>query len=277
MTISLGQQTRAAVAEPELPRAAALHAGGGGDLHPLEHVLELAAVGVCVHPHRAADGPGDVDAELDPRQSGPGRARGDRRQPRAAAAHRFAAAPRRSRASSRSSFTTRPATPSSAISRFEPEPTTFTGLRPAAPRRAARAAPASLPGAREVLGRATRAHRRQASEREVGRHGRGQRQGRSSRHQPAPERIDVSGAHHQAQVALAQQVLAARARRPRTSAASTRVSRRRRLRPPRRSSARSPPGAPRRARAPDRRRAPRSRRARASARPNSRASDAVRE
>ena len=40
---------------------------------PLEHRAELAAVGVRVHPHRAADGAGDVDAELEPGEPPAGR------------------------------------------------------------------------------------------------------------------------------------------------------------------------------------------------------------
>ena len=85
-TISFVAEVRAAVAEAELVGGAALGAGGGRDLDPLEHAREVAAVGVRVHLHRAADGPGDVHAELEPAEAG---ARGEGRglrEPGAAAA-----------------------------------------------------------------------------------------------------------------------------------------------------------------------------------------------
>ena len=77
---------RAAVGEAELVGRAALAAGGGADVDPVEHRRQLAAVGVGVHAHGAADGAGDVDAELDAGEAELGGARGDLRQPGAAAA-----------------------------------------------------------------------------------------------------------------------------------------------------------------------------------------------
>ena len=81
-------QVRVAIAEPQLGRHAALRPLGGNDLDPLERFCKLAAVGVCVHPHRAADGAGDIHPELDPRQPRLRRARRDRRQPGATATHK---------------------------------------------------------------------------------------------------------------------------------------------------------------------------------------------
>ena len=56
------------------------------DVDPLEYPRELAAVRVRVHPHRAAHGPGDADAELDPGQPGLRGSSGHRRQAGSAAA-----------------------------------------------------------------------------------------------------------------------------------------------------------------------------------------------
>src|SRR6185295_8467220 len=69
------------VGEPELVGGAALGSGGGADRHPVERPRELAAVGVRVHPHRPADGAGDVDAELEPGEPPAARLGGRRRQP----------------------------------------------------------------------------------------------------------------------------------------------------------------------------------------------------
>ena len=85
-TISLSDEVRAAVAEAELVGSPALGAARGRDLHPLEHAREVAAVGVRVHLHGAADRAGDVHAELEPAEPGPGGEGRGLRKPRAAAA-----------------------------------------------------------------------------------------------------------------------------------------------------------------------------------------------
>ena len=79
-------QVGAPVGEAELAGQAALGAAPGDDLGPLEHAREVAAVGVGVHLHRAADGARDVHAELEPGKPGARRLRGCGREARAAAA-----------------------------------------------------------------------------------------------------------------------------------------------------------------------------------------------
>ncbi len=74
------------VGEAELVGKASLGPRRTGYLDPFEHARELTAVRVGVHPHGTPDGAGDVDAELDPRQSEAGRRRSDLRQTRPAAA-----------------------------------------------------------------------------------------------------------------------------------------------------------------------------------------------
>ena len=97
---------------------------------------QLAAVGVRVHPHRAADGAGDADAELDPGQAERGRPRGGLRQAGAAAAEE-AVGVVLYRGEGSVQFQDKSAKPRSATSRFDPEPTTPTS-RPSSrgPRRA---------------------------------------------------------------------------------------------------------------------------------------------
>ena len=80
---SCGRRSRA-------PAGGGAVAAGAGDLDPLEDRRQLAAVGVGVHPHRAADRAGDVDAELDPGQAL--RARRGPRPPAAARRRRRAGA-----------------------------------------------------------------------------------------------------------------------------------------------------------------------------------------
>ena len=168
------REVRAPVGEPELVGLASLGAGGGRRSRPIEHPSELAPVGVRVHPHGSADAAGDVHPELDPRQAGTRGEGGDRGQPRATAADDpLARRARSARARGRASATS-PGTPSSATSRFDPEPTTATGsarvVRPSA------AAPTScrlIARAREVLSRAARADGRQARQRLLPQHARG--------------------------------------------------------------------------------------------------------
>ena len=95
-TTSPGAQVRAAVGEAELVRGAPL--GSRRRVQTSTHSSDprqLAAVGVGVHPHRAADGAGDVDPELEPGQAP---ARGLRGRPRAGGRRRR----RRTRSPSRS-------------------------------------------------------------------------------------------------------------------------------------------------------------------------------
>ena len=70
-----GKDVGAAIGEAELGGLAALGARSGADRGPLERPRELASVGVSVHPHSAADAPGDVDPELEPGESPAGRLR----------------------------------------------------------------------------------------------------------------------------------------------------------------------------------------------------------
>ena len=179
---------------------------GRRDLDPLEHPLQLAAVGVRVHPHRAADGAGDVHAELDPRQAPPApRARrpraGARRRRRRSVAPRRRSPPARGRASR-----TRPPTPSSAISRFEPDPTTLTGAAGAVAQASSSSSSASLPAraknsaappVRTVVSRASGKSRCTAAGGAAHAHG-------APTHGCAPHErpsSDVAGAHHQAHIA----------------------------------------------------------------------------
>ena len=79
-------EVRAAVGEAELVGRRRSRAAGGADVDPLEDLGQLAAVGVGVHPHRAAGGAGDVDSELEPGKTPARRLGRRRRQPGAAAA-----------------------------------------------------------------------------------------------------------------------------------------------------------------------------------------------
>ncbi len=116
---SCGRRSRAA------PGARRSVPGGGADVDPLEHPRQLAAVGVGVHPHRAARGAGMLIPNSRP----------ERPQPAAFAAAEGSRAPppqtmrspsRSIAASSPSSLIASPRNPSSATSRFDPEPITPT-------------------------------------------------------------------------------------------------------------------------------------------------------
>ena len=127
---------------------------------------ELAAVGVGVHPHGAADRARDVDAELEPGEAPAGGLRGGRRQPGPAAADHPVAS-RSIVVSSPPSLMTSPPTPSSATSRLEPEPTTSTS-RPSAAAQASSSTNSSLAlGPGEAVGAAAGPHGRQPRERVV--------------------------------------------------------------------------------------------------------------
>ena len=80
--------------------------------------------------------------------------------------------------------------------------------------------------------------------------------GRGLSEQRAPQRVDVAGAHHQAEVSLAQDGRRGTRGRPRTSASTPPAARPRRPPRPPRPGARRRPGSPRHARAPGRPRAP---------------------
>ena len=249
-----GREVRAAGRRTRAARGrGARTAAGRRDLDPLERPRQLAAVGVRVHPHRAADG-----------------ARGCSRRTRSPTAPRCAAraatagsrapppqthppARRRSiTASSRSSFNTSPRTPSSAISRFEPEPTTATAsARRAPPTRAARAAPPRCPRARR-----TRPRRRcapssgaRAESRAARPAGGRRRPGRAvlalSRSPRTSLRASAStspGAHHHAHIALAEQRAQHRLGVGERRQPIHRPARAPRRPPPRRSAGRSRPG-----------------------------------
>ncbi len=86
-------EVRAPVGEVEVGGDAAIGALGGADVDPLERSRELAAVGVRVHPHGAADAAGDVHPELEAGEAPAGRLGGGRGQAGAAtAAHAVAMA-----------------------------------------------------------------------------------------------------------------------------------------------------------------------------------------
>ncbi len=195
-------EVRAAIGEAEILRARSLAAGGGADRHPVEHLAELAAVGVRVHPHRAADRTRDVDPELEPgrpQAAALAAAEGRRAPPPADAAgsvslevgqvageleDEAAEARRRRRAGSIPSRRRRPRPP-------PPRPTR--AARPAAPRSRAgrRSRPARRCGPSSAARAGSRARRPRAA--------------RSS--SPPPELgepVDVAGADRDQQVALAQ-------------------------------------------------------------------------
>jgi hypothetical protein len=79
-------QVGAAVVEAKLGRLTARGTLGGRDQHPLQDRREIAAVGVRVHLHGAADRPGDVHPELEAGQTGTRGLRRRLRQARATAA-----------------------------------------------------------------------------------------------------------------------------------------------------------------------------------------------
>ena len=126
-TTSRGPRFERRYAKPSSSGRAAVDPCGGADVDPLQHAAELPAVGVRVHPHGAADGAGDADAELDAR-----RGRAPPRGRRPAAGGRPRRICRRSPSCSIRGKVVRPAsrrvlrTPASATSRFDPEPTTPT-------------------------------------------------------------------------------------------------------------------------------------------------------
>ncbi len=181
------------------------------------------------------------------------------RAARAATAGRRAPPPHRMRgpstamaASSRSSLTTRPATPSSATSRFEPDPTTSTATPAPAAQASSSSSRSPGPGSREVLAGAAGADGREALQREITLHARrrggthrrrarrattaaraglmrrpARGRGRRRRRRPSPRRDRPRSAAR-----------AGRAWRRRCSAARRPACRRRHRRPPRRSSGR---------------------------------------
>ncbi len=158
-------------------------------------------------------------------------------------------------ASLRSSFTTRPAHALVGDQQVRARPDDARpARRVAAPSRAAPAAGRPTAGAREVLGLAAGAHRRQAREREVALHDRRGRRGESldaiALTSLAAERVDVAGAHHDAHIALAEQLAQDRLGVGEAWAASTPACPRPRPPRPRRPAGRSRPDGPRRARAP---------------------------
>ena len=161
----------------------------------------------------------------------------------AAAADDRASPSRSIAASSPASFMTRPRTPSSATSRFEPEPTTSTA--DAAPAAQAQQLDQLVLGRRagEELRRAAGAHRRQPGERVValdpggdvsspGTPGASRRGGRLV-HKRLGEPEDVAGADRHQQVALAEPRRRAPARRVSASAQPRAPAARRRGRRPR--------------------------------------------
>ena len=161
-----GAEVRAPVGEPELIGLAPVHAAGPGHVHPLEHPREVAAVGVGVHLHRAADRARDVHPELEAGEAGPGRAGGRLREPGAATAQQPLAAllDRGERAvqlhdeSSESSIRNQEVRSGAHHSYRQP-----LGLRPGQEPDQALVGV----GAGEPVGRAARADRRQARERVV--------------------------------------------------------------------------------------------------------------
>ena len=138
----------------------------GADRDPVERPGQLAAVGVGVHPHRPADRPRDVDAELQSGKAPAGRLRGRRGQPNAGAAEqrarrRVRSAPGHHRASEHE--------PSKTIVRYQEvrsRPHHSYPRPPTPPRsRAARSARSSLAGPGEHVGAAARPDRRQPGQR----------------------------------------------------------------------------------------------------------------
>src|SRR5262249_58100919 len=71
----------ASVDEAEVLGTSLLRACGRADRDQLEDPPELAAVGVRIHPHRAADGPRDVHPELEAGQPPARRLRSGRGEP----------------------------------------------------------------------------------------------------------------------------------------------------------------------------------------------------
>ena len=156
--------------------------------------------------------------------------------------------------SSLSSFRTSPRTPPSATSRFDPDPTTPTSNRSAAGPREQPLELAERSRAREQLGRAAGADRRQPGQRVVALDPGGQRRPwprsvdsgpastRLRRPATARQRVDVAGAHRQAQVARRAASPSRNGGRRRTTASRRPAARRRRRPWPRRSACPSTPG-----------------------------------